>query len=321
MCAAAATGEWWARGIVGQIGGGFSHESENDLALLVSDFLENGGSSGGAESWCSSDSESGLSDLHSLAHKITFYKHSVTPYESELLSLVHSLIVSIKETDLHLVESGSCNASCIRFSLVKLLRFSGYDAAVCSSKWQGSAKVPGGDYEYIDVINLGEAGISERLIIDIDFRSHFEIARAVDSYDRILQLLPVVYVGSLPRLKQYLQVMVDGARSSLKQNSMPLPPWRSLAYLQAKWKSPYQRLFAPDGRHSLSSSSSSGSVSTSSSSDHNWQCGGHLRRLQSSIHYELEEERLLKPLNNDNNNNRMVKRERRRRYSLLRGGL
>ncbi|KAB2010728.1 hypothetical protein ES319_D10G261600v1 [Gossypium barbadense] len=38
-------------------------------------------------------------------------------------------------------------------------------------------------------------------MINIDFRIHFEIASAIDSYDRILSSLPVVYVGSLPRLK------------------------------------------------------------------------------------------------------------------------
>ncbi|KAK8491777.1 hypothetical protein V6N12_073099, partial [Hibiscus sabdariffa] len=44
------------------------------------------------------------------------------------------------------------------------------------------------DHEYIDVVNYNN-GNSERLIIDIDFQSHFEIARAVDSYDRILNSL------------------------------------------------------------------------------------------------------------------------------------
>ncbi|CAF1808725.1 BnaC04g05810D [Brassica napus] len=29
----------------------------------------------------------------------------------------------------------------------KLLRLSGYNAAVCSSRWQGGGKVPGGDNE------------------------------------------------------------------------------------------------------------------------------------------------------------------------------
>lgn len=69
-------------------------------------------------------------------------------FESDLLSIVHSLIPDLSETDvtdhLHHVKAGACNASCIRQLLVKLLRSSGYDAAVCISKWQGIGKVPGG---------------------------------------------------------------------------------------------------------------------------------------------------------------------------------
>lgn len=73
-----------------------------------------------------------------------FYKRSVAQYEKDLTSVVHSLILSISENDLHFVKSGPCNASCLKFSLVKLLRLSGYDAAVCVARWQGSGKVPGG---------------------------------------------------------------------------------------------------------------------------------------------------------------------------------
>ncbi|KAA8534204.1 hypothetical protein F0562_031603 [Nyssa sinensis] len=299
----AATGELWVRmaggggaQYVGQIGG-FSHESEHDLAVMVSDFLENGSS--GTDSRYSSDSDSGFCDLAHLEDKISYYKLSMDQYESDLLSVVNSLLLSINETDLQVVNSGPCNASCIRFSLVKLLKLSGYDAAVCASRWQGSGKVPGGDHEYIDVVNYNDTGSSERLIIDIDFRSHFEIARAVESYDRILNSLPVVYVGSLTKLKQFLQVMAEAARSSLKQNSMPLPPWRSLAYLQAKWHSPYQREFNPNEEKSNSALPS----------EHR-QCSGHLKRLQSSLQSEIEVERLLKPINSENN--RRLKLERRR---------
>jgi uncharacterized protein (TIGR01615 family) len=161
-----------------------------------------------------------------------------------------------------------------------------------------------GDHEYIDVVNCINAGSSERVIIDVDFRSHFEIARAVDTYDRILKSLPAIYVGSLTRLKRYLQVMAEAARSSLKQNSMPLPPWRSLAYLQAKWYSPYKRQFGPDNQN----------FSGVDSSYHK-QCGGHLKRLQSSLQFETEGERLMKPINSDNN--RGMKFERRK-HSLFR---
>jgi len=64
-------GDIWKRAAGGGGGAGhhFSHESEHDLAVMVSDFLENG--SGEADSWCSSDSDSGFSDLLHLADKIS----------------------------------------------------------------------------------------------------------------------------------------------------------------------------------------------------------------------------------------------------------
>ncbi|TKY64840.1 hypothetical protein E2542_SST07691 [Spatholobus suberectus] len=285
-------GDLWVRvgvgGGGGQIGGGFSHESEHDLALMVSDFLENGSS--GAESLCSSDSDSGLSDFAQLAEKIQICKLSVAQHENDLLSVVHSLIRSMNETNLQVMNSGPCYASCIRFYLVKLMRLSGYDAGVCASKWQGSGKVPGGDHEYIDVVFDNNSGSSERLIIDIDFRSHFEIARAVDSYDRILNSLPVVYVGSFTRLKQFLGIMEEATRSSLKQNSMPLPPWRSLAYLQAKWQSPYERYTHSEGNN----------ISDGDCFNHK-QCCKHLKRLQSCLQSGMEIERMLKPRNSESN--------------------
>lgn len=286
---------------VGKIGS-FSLESEHDLAVMVSDFMENGSS--GPDSRCSSDSESALADLNHLADKISLYQYKKDHHESKLTSIVHSLILSLNKAELHFINSSPCNASCIRFSLVKLLRLSGYDAAVCLSKWQSHGKIPGGDHEYIDVVIHRDTGVSECLVIDIDFRSHFEIARAVESYDRILNSLPVVYVGSLPKLKQYLQVMVEAARCSLKENSMPLPPWRSLAYLQAKWHSQYERKMNPDGE---------GIHHSNSSTDHR-QCIGHLRRFKSSLQSEIEAERLLKPINSDNN--RRIVHERRRRPTI-----
>ncbi|RWR76733.1 Protein of unknown function DUF506 [Cinnamomum micranthum f. kanehirae] len=283
---------------VGQMGS-FSHESEHDLALMVRDFLENGSS--GAESRYSSDSDSGLLDFAHLTDKILFHKHTADQYESDLSSIVRSIILSLNEADLYHVKTGPCNASCVRQLLVKLLRSSGYDAGVCISKWQGVGKVPGGDHEYIDVVPSHSSGSSERLIVDIDFRSHFEIARAVESYDAVLNSLPVVYVGSLAKLKRLLQVMVEAARSSLKQNSMPLPPWRSLAYLEAKWESTYERELHPDGRERNDVRSS-----------HHIQCIGHLRAFKASLQTEVEAERLLKPIMKDNNRRGKLDRWRHR---------
>ncbi|EOA27564.1 hypothetical protein CARUB_v10023703mg [Capsella rubella] len=264
-----------------------SHDGERDLGLMVTDFIETGGgASGGApDSWCSSDSDSGFPDPSYLSDKIQYLKYSMAQHETEVLSVVRTLMLTIKEKDLHSVKSGTCNASCIRFYLAKLLRLSGYDAAVCSARWQGGGKVPGGDNEYIDIIlSDTEVGQDDRLIVDIDFRSHFEIARAVDSYQRIMESLPVVYVGTVARLNQFLQVMVDAAKFSLKQNSMPLPPWRSLNYLRSKWHSPHKRHLGPidqqgpgmflPGMHG--------------------QCAENLKRLQFALQVEQESERFMK---------------------------
>lgn len=82
-----ATGDMWLRmaagsggGRGGQIGGGgFSQESEHDLAVMVSDFLENGSS--GADSLCSTDSDSGLCDLGHLADKISVSLSTIYQYQ------------------------------------------------------------------------------------------------------------------------------------------------------------------------------------------------------------------------------------------------
>jgi hypothetical protein len=102
--------------------------------------------------------------------------------------------------------------------------------------------------------------------------------------------------------------MVDAAKWSLKQNSMPLPPWRSLSYLQAKWQSKYERkdLLHPEQEFH-------GGVTAL---DHHALCIGHLKRLKSSLQSELDTGRLLMmPIQTDTT--RRGKFDRRLRRSLL----
>ncbi|OWM83191.1 hypothetical protein CDL15_Pgr011873 [Punica granatum] len=53
----------------------------------------------------------------------------------------------------------------------------GYDSSICKSEWDKSSSFPVGEYKYIDMIVQGE-----RLLIDIDFRLEFEIARSTGAY-------------------------------------------------------------------------------------------------------------------------------------------
>lgn len=87
----------------------------------------------------------------------------------------------------------------------------------------------------------------ERLLIDIDFRSEFEIARSTGNYRAILQLLPYIFVGKADRLSQIIRVVSEAARQNLKKKGMHFPPWRKAEYMQAKWLSSYTRAAADGG--------------------------------------------------------------------------
>ncbi|KAK6146016.1 hypothetical protein DH2020_019885 [Rehmannia glutinosa] len=113
----------------------------------------------------------------------------------------------------------------------------GYNASVCKSKWEKSSFIPAGEYEYIDVITEGE-----RIIIDVDFRSEFEIARSTINYKSILQCLPSIFVGKTDRLLQILSIASEAARQSLKKKGMHIAPWRKAEYMKSKWLSPHSRI-------------------------------------------------------------------------------
>ncbi|XP_010917637.1 uncharacterized protein [Elaeis guineensis] len=117
------------------------------------------------------------------------------------------------------------------------LRALGYDAAICKSRWEKSPSFPAGEYEYVDVIVAG----GERLLVDVDFRSEFEIARSTKIYRAVLQSLPSVFVGKEDRLQQIVAVACEAARQSLKKKGLHFPPWRKLEYMRAKWLSPFER--------------------------------------------------------------------------------
>lgn len=81
----------------------------------------------------------------------------------------------------------------------------------------------------------------ERVLIDVDFRSEFEIARSTSSYKGILQSLPFIFVGKADRLQQIIAIVSEAARQSLKKKGMHIAPWRKAEYIKSKWLSPHVR--------------------------------------------------------------------------------
>eukprot|EP00245_Coleochaete_scutata_P009672 TRINITY_DN323_c0_g3_i1.p1 TRINITY_DN323_c0_g3~~TRINITY_DN323_c0_g3_i1.p1 ORF type:complete len:510 (-),score=92.92 TRINITY_DN323_c0_g3_i1:401-1930(-) len=167
-----------------------------------------------------------------------------SPWERSLLLDVSMFLRTAQE---FAVESGGGDSprSALRRKLMMHLRLLGYEAAVCNSRWDHSHGFPGGDYEYIDVIEAAKGGTASRnrLIVDIDFRSQFKIARPTADYIACLQMLPAIFVGRADRLKQIVDLVSDASRRSLTKRDMHLPPWRTSEYMKSKWLSPYQRVF------------------------------------------------------------------------------
>ncbi|CAH9102806.1 unnamed protein product [Cuscuta epithymum] len=125
--------------------------------------------------------------------------------------------------------------------VAKSLLSLGYTASICKSKWERTCSIPAGEYEFIDVIVEGE-----RVFVDLDFRSQFDIARSTRGYKVILQSLPSIYVGKADRLLQIVSIVSEAATMSLKKKGMHIAPWRKAEYMKAKWLSPCSRTSLPE---------------------------------------------------------------------------
>lgn len=182
----------------------------------------------------------------------------------EACEILKSLVVctSVAERNLladaaKIVEKNkSCkhrDGSCRRIVTEGLVAL-GYDVSICKSRWNKSSSCPAGEYEYVDVM----VEEKERLLVDVDFRSEFEIARPTKSYKAVLQILPQVFVGKADRLQKIVAVASEAAQQSMKKKGMPVPPWRKSDYVNAKWLSPYTRTADPTNKPGINVVSGAG---------------------------------------------------------------
>ncbi|CAL5078686.1 unnamed protein product [Urochloa decumbens] len=136
----------------------------------------------------------------------------------------------------------------VRRAVAEGLRALGYDAAVCVSRWDKAASHPAGEHEYIDaVVPAAPPAAVIRLVVEVDFRSEFEVARPTKAYRAALQALPPLFVGTPDRLGRVVALVADAARQSLWKRGLHFPPWRKPEYMRAKWLAPHARAgAAPD---------------------------------------------------------------------------
>ncbi|XP_002967161.2 uncharacterized protein LOC9636096 [Selaginella moellendorffii] len=224
---------------------GSEHEpSSVCLAAMVDEFMEEAAfGKCRSKNPCSSKGDERGSDL---GGEVLDYLKGFTACSSEeelaLLSDVTAAVTVVKNKAMEICNEGmDCASGCAKRATLRSLRSAGHNAAICKSRWDHGGGFPGGDYEYIDVLIERSDGKLERLIVDIDFRGQFEIARPTDRYTAIVHELPAIFVGGAERLQQIVNLMCNGVKESLKKRGMPLPPWRKLEYMRAKWLSAYKR--------------------------------------------------------------------------------
>ncbi|OVA08603.1 Protein of unknown function DUF506 [Macleaya cordata] len=183
---------------------------------------------------------------------------------------LHGILGNVKDAEMvvlekvvkflrNLTSKGMTDNSLIKKRLVMMLKMEGYDVSLCRTSWITTLNYPGGDYEYIDIMmeddddQKGGCSSESRLIIDIDLKSHFELARPTSTYTELLNSLPTLFVGSEEKLKKIISLLCSAAKHSLKQNGLFIPPWRTINYMQSKWLSHCQKV--PVITHPLNKSS------------------------------------------------------------------
>ncbi|CAI9783962.1 unnamed protein product [Fraxinus pennsylvanica] len=133
-------------------------------------------------------------------------------------------------------ELGDYSSSELKRRLMARLRDRGFNAGLCKSKWEKKGGCIPGDYEYIDV-NVG----ATRYAIEVFLAEEFKIARPTDFYASLLQLFLPIFVGKMDELNQIVRLMCSAIKKSMKRVKIHVPPWRRLAYMQAKWFGSYKR--------------------------------------------------------------------------------
>lgn len=160
------------------------------------------------------------------------------------------------------------------------LRRSGMEANLCETGWAQTSGLPAGQHKFIEILQeassprktQGNSSLPGRVIIDLEFRSHFNIVKSTSSFGSLMKQVPEVFIGSEGVLLQLVELLVEGMRMSLQAHSLPVAPWRRRRYLESKWMAVAKR-WAPCAESSTCSmspaagaASSFGSRSTSSSS-------------------------------------------------------
>ncbi|KAF9589129.1 hypothetical protein IFM89_019179, partial [Coptis chinensis] len=95
--------------------------------------------------------------------------------------------------------------------------------------------IPSGEHTYIDVVDKNTKKGEVRVVIELNFRAEFEMARASKEYNQLVDRLPKVFVGKAERLRTLIKIMRFAAKTCMREKKMHMGQWRKHKYMQSKW--------------------------------------------------------------------------------------
>ncbi|PNX96112.1 hypothetical protein L195_g019313 [Trifolium pratense] len=130
----------------------------------------------------------------------------------------------------------SCR-NCLRREICDQLSNLGFNSTICKSKWRSSSEIPSGEHTYLEVTENSsntKRGVI-KVIIELNFRGEFEMARGNEEYNQLVKRLPEIFVGKAEKLRVLVKIMCSAAKKCMKEKKLHLGPWRKQKYMQAKW--------------------------------------------------------------------------------------
>ncbi|MFQ6647506.1 hypothetical protein Gotur_021374 [Gossypium turneri] len=196
---------------------------EEELVQMVQDFIESEPSSPIVPS-------NHLKSSNHLAQLSTLQEilRCRTDTERKVLEIVLKHIRSKRDVQ---------KSSGLKKWLAMRLKMNGFNASLRQTCWVTSSGCPAGDYEYVDIVMENENGETVRLIVDIDFKSQFELARPSPTYKELTDALPSIFIGSEEKLREIISVVCSAAKQSFREAGLHVPPWRTTTYMHSKWLS------------------------------------------------------------------------------------
>lgn len=94
-----------------------------------------------------------------------------------------------------------------------------------------------GEHTYLEVTensSKAKSGVI-KVIIELNFRGEFLMARSNEEYNQLVKRLPEIFVGKAERLRVLVKIICSAAKKCMKEKKLHLGPWRKQKYMQAKW--------------------------------------------------------------------------------------